>query len=139
MYQPAGTETGVRLSSDKIGQEIAFLLRQKRNFYHQLKSLDKRMDLELLDSPEELVRVLNGRRKLIEKLRLMNQKLKAVKANWKNIKNDIDHIGRMEIGRTAKLTYQLIRDIETNAGPKQQNRTLMKESALLVQVFMDIE
>ena len=59
-----------------IGVELLFLLRQQRYLYHQLKILtDRQQQLAGTTSPELLLGLISGRRKLVEKLRELESKL----------------------------------------------------------------
>ena len=74
-----------------VGAELLFLLRQQRYLYHQLKNLtDRQRQLAGINSPELLLEVISGRRKLIEKLRELDDKLRPIKANWQKLSSQIE-------------------------------------------------
>lgn len=65
------------------GATLLFLLRQQRCLYHQLKILaDRQQELAGTNSPEFLLGVISGCRKLVEKLREVDDKLRLVRTNW---------------------------------------------------------
>jgi len=119
------------------GEEVVFLLKQQRNLYHQLKSLAQKQSKIFWTSasPEDLVRILSGRRKLIEKLRQVNDKLRPIKANWQNISLKIApgqlEIARQLAGSVALLVAQL-RDITDG---KDQAEDILSDTAQLAYEF----
>ena len=73
-----------------IGMQLLSLLRQQRYLYHQLKILaDRQQELTGINSPEMLLEVISGRRKLVEKLVELNVKLRPIKANWQKLSGQI--------------------------------------------------
>ena len=71
---------------DDIGPELVFLLRQQRSLYHQLRAVaEKQRQVAGTGSPELLLKITSGRRKLIEKLREVETKLQLIKANWPTV------------------------------------------------------
>jgi hypothetical protein len=73
-----------------VGLQLVFLLKQRRDLYHQLKGLtDKQRELVDTASPELLLKILTGRRKLIEKLRQAEGKLGLIRSNWSKIASQV--------------------------------------------------
>jgi len=65
------------------GQELFSLLRHQRYLYHELAILTARkQQLAKTNSPELMLEVINGRRKLVEKLHDVNSKLRPIRAKW---------------------------------------------------------
>ena len=57
-----------------VGDEIIFLIRQHRNLWHQLKDLtDRQTKLAQSASPEEILKIVAGRGKLIQKLQMLEE------------------------------------------------------------------
>jgi len=91
--------------NNNAGVELLFLLRQQRCLYHQLKILtDRQQQLAGTDSPELLLEVIFGRRKLIEKLEELESKLRPVKANWQKLSGQI---GPEYKAQAHKIAYQV--------------------------------
>lgn len=91
--------------NSNAGVELLFLLRQQRCLYHQLKILtDRQQQLAGTDSPELLLEVIFGRRKLIEKLEELESKLRPVKANWQKLSGQI---GREYKAQAHKIAHQV--------------------------------
>jgi chromosome segregation ATPase len=81
----------MKKSDINTGMELLYLLRQQRYLYHQLRNLTERQrELSGTNSPELLLEVITGRRKLVEKLRELEQKLQLIKANWPKLSNQIN-------------------------------------------------
>jgi molecular chaperone DnaK (HSP70) len=79
------------LAGKNAGSNFVFLLRQRRDLYHQLKGLtDEQRRQMRTASPELMLQILTGRRKLIEKLRQVEAKLSLVKSNWSKISSQLD-------------------------------------------------
>jgi hypothetical protein len=92
--------------------ELLFLLRQQRYLYHQLKILtDRQQQLAGASSPELLLEVITGRRKLIEKLRQLNDKLRPVKANWQKLSRQIGPEYKEQAEKIATQTHGIISEI----------------------------
>lgn len=89
--------------------ELLFMLKQQRALYYQLKNLAVQQQevFNTSNSPQELVRILIGRRKLIDKLRQINFKVKTIKSNWSSIADKLT----MEEKKIAKTIAQSINQI----------------------------
>jgi hypothetical protein len=89
------------------GHEFLNLLRQQRYLYHELRLLTLRMqEPSVTNSPELMLEIISGRRKLTEKLRDINNKLRIVKANWHKL---ISQIGPKQMSQANKLAEQIKR------------------------------
>lgn len=102
----------------KVGAEVVFLLRQQRNLYHQLKTLtDRQKQIVGTDSPELLVQIISGRRKLIAKLRQINEKLSLIKASWPKISIQIGVEHKNQARKIADEAKQILGQILKNSPP----------------------
>lgn len=98
--------------NSNAGVELLFLLRQQRCLYHQLKILtDRQQQLAGTDSPELLLEVIFGRRKLIEKLEELESKLRPVKANWQKLSGQIGPEYKAQAHKIAHQVQEIIREI----------------------------
>lgn len=74
-----------------MGAELLSLLRQQRYLYHQLRILtDRQRQLVGTNSPELLLEFISGRRKLVEKLKQLDDKLRPIKTNWQKLSSQIE-------------------------------------------------
>ena len=95
-----------------VGLHLVFLLKQRRDLYHQLKALtDKQKELVDSTTPETLLKILTGRRKLIEKLRQVEEKLGLIRSNWSKIRSRLgsEHKrqARQMLEQAERITRQL--------------------------------
>jgi hypothetical protein len=102
----------VKKDDQNVGLQLVFLLKQRRDLYYQLKGLmDKQMQLRDSASPELLLKILTGRRKLIEKLRELEEKLGLIKSNWTKISPQVGlehkHQARLMLEQAEKITEQI--------------------------------
>jgi len=99
-----------------IGAELLFLLRQQRYLCHQLKILTaKQQELTRTSSPELLLELISGRRKLIEKLREVDNKLRPVRTNWQRLSGQIGADYRDRVDKMANEVREIIGEILTAA------------------------
>jgi len=104
----------MRKQNANAGQELLFLLRQQRYLYHQLKILSQRQhELAGTSSPELLLEVITGRRKLVEKLRQINDKLRSVRMNWPKVVAQIEPKHRDQANRMVSEVEQIIGEIRS--------------------------
>lgn len=99
-----------------VGLKLVFLLKQRRNLYHQLKGLtDKQMQLKDTASPELLLKILTGRRKLIEKLRELEIKLGLIKSNWSKISPQVGSEHKQQALWMLEQAEKITDEISTNS------------------------
>ena len=95
-----------------IGAELLFLLRQQRYLYHQLKILtDRQQQSTGTTPPELLLELISGRRKLAEKLRELEDKLRPIKANWQKLSGRIVPEHKVQAYKTANQVQEIIGEI----------------------------
>lgn len=123
------------------GEELVFLLKQQRNLYHQLKSLAEKQSNAFWTSasPEELVRLLAGRRKLIEKLRQVNSRLKPIRANWQSIKPKLASEQKLQAKELAVSVSMLVDDLKEMSSGREQSRDILSDTAQLAYEFAQEE
>jgi hypothetical protein len=96
------------------GLEFLNLLRQQRYLYHEMRLLTlRKQELTTENSPELILELISARRKLTEKLRDVNNKLRIVKTNWHKL---LSQIGPQQMSQANELTEhikQLVTDIQT--------------------------
>jgi hypothetical protein len=106
--QDIGIITTMTKHEANAGADLLFLLRQQRYLYHQLKMLAARQQqLGATNSPESLLEVISGRRKLVEKLREVNGKLRLVKTSGPRV---FERIGSGDRDRACRMASE-VRDI----------------------------
>jgi hypothetical protein len=127
------------MENDKLGDDLLFLLKQQRTLYHQLKVLaaQQKEVFWQSNSPEELVRVLSGRRKLIEKLREVNSKLKSIKTNWPMIRDRMNFKERLEAHVLAGSVAQIVSELKGMDAFKSQPMDILSDTAQLAEHFVD--
>jgi len=102
------------VSEDEFGLELLFLMKQQRNLYHQLRSLsEKQSQHSLTESPEIILQIITGRRKLIHKIREIEEKLSPIKSNWSNIREKIHAAHKAELREMANHIGESARDIRS--------------------------
>ncbi len=110
-----------------LGRELLFLLRQQRYLYHQLKILTERQCKSVgTNSPEFLLEIISGRRKLVEKLHELNNKLRPIKANWQKLSSQIEPKDRTEAREITSHVHSIVRQI-MSAGPSEITQSLPLE------------
>jgi hypothetical protein len=98
-----------------VGLKLVSLLKQRRDLYHQLKRLrDRQMQLADTASPELLLKILAGRRKLIEKLRELEAKLSLIKSNWSKISPQLGAEYKQQARRMLEQAGKITEEISTN-------------------------
>jgi hypothetical protein len=96
------------------GLEFLNLLRQQRYLYHELRLLTlRKQEPSVTNSPELMLELISARRKLTEKLRDTNNKLRIVKANWHKILSQIGPKQMSQANKLAEQIKQLVTDIQT--------------------------
>jgi hypothetical protein len=95
--------------NSNIAVELLFLLRQQRYLYHQLKiPTDRQYQLAGTNSPELLLEVISGWRKLIEKLRELDYKLRPIKVIWQKLSSQIDPEYKTQEERIVNQVQEII-------------------------------
>jgi len=88
-----------------VGMEVLFLLRQQRYLYHQLKSLTfRQQQLAGNQSPELILEIIAGRRKLTEKLQQLENQLRPIRTNWEKVS---ERISPEDIANVKKVTSEV--------------------------------
>lgn len=119
-----------------VGVELLFLLRQQRYLYHQLKILtDRQQQSAGTDSPELLLGFISGRRKLVEKLRELEDKLRAIKANWQKLFGRIGPEYKVQAGKIANQVQEIIGEILAAAPSEMAQKLPLSEDCRLDRLF----
>ncbi|MBW2608505.1 MAG: hypothetical protein JRD05_12825 [Deltaproteobacteria bacterium] len=109
----------MKKNNNNAGLELLFLLRHQRYLYHQLKILtDRQQQLAGVNSPELLLEVVSGRRKLVEKLRELDDKLRPVKANWQEFSSQIETEYKYQAYEMVNHVQKIIDQISTAVSPE---------------------
>ncbi len=116
--------------NSNAGAELLFILRQQRYLYHQLKDLTKRQQqLAGANLPELLLEVISGRRKLFEKLREVETKLRPIKTNWQRLQSRIEPEHREKAQKIANQVQEIIGEILT-VDPDETSQNLPPDKDL---------
>lgn len=95
------------------GHELLNLLRQQRYLYHELRLLTlRRQELTATNSPELMLEIISGRRKLTEKLREVNNKLRVVKTGWHKLLSQIEPKQMAQANEMAEQIQQIVAEIQ---------------------------
>ncbi len=123
-----------------IGAELLFLLRQQRYLYHQLKILtDRQQQLAGMTSPELLLGLISGRRKLVEKLRELEGKLRPIKANWQKLSGRIGPEHKVQAHKMANQVQEIIGEI-LRAVPSETAQNLrLNENCRFDELFAEAQ
>ena len=114
----------MRNHNTNVGVELLFLLRQQRYLYHQLKILTKRQrELAGTNSPESLLEIISGRRKLVEKLRELNGKLRPIKTNWQKLSVQVEPADKAQAYKIVNQVQEIIGQI-ISVTPSEMTRNL---------------
>jgi hypothetical protein len=73
-----------------------------------------------------LLEIISGRRKLVEKLHELNNKLRPIKANWQELSSQIKPEDRTEAREITSHVYSIIGQI-LSAGPSEITQSLPLE------------
>ncbi len=122
------------------GHEFLNLLRQQRYLYHEMRLLTlRKQELTRADSPELMLEIITGRRKLTEKLREVSNKLRIVKTNWHKL---LSQIGPKQMSQANELTeqiHQLVADIQAvkakGSAAKSKVRKQQKYDKFLTEIY----
>jgi len=88
------------------------LLKQRQHLYHQLEVLARNhRQLDHTNSPELLIGIISKRRKLIEKIRQLEDKLRPIKTNWASLFAKIEPEQKLQAKQTVNQTQQIISQI----------------------------
>ncbi len=121
-----------------IGAELLFLLRQQRYLYHQLKILTNRQQqLAGTGSPELLLEVISGRRKLVEKLRELDDKLRPIKANWQKLSSQVGPEHKARARKMANQVQEIIGEILAVAPSKTAQNLPLNENCRFDELFAE--
>ena len=112
-----------------IGAELLFLLRQQRYLYHQLKLLTYRQhQLAGKNSSEEILEIIFGRRKLVEKILELGRKLSPIKSAWRKLSRRIEPKQKAEAHKIAVQVQEIVGEILAMAPPEiTQNLPLLQD------------
>lgn len=95
------------------GHELLNLLRQQRYLYHELRLLTvRRQELTTENSPELMLEIISARRKLTEKLREVNNKLRIVKIGWHKLLSRIEPKQMSQANKMAEQIKQIVAEIQ---------------------------
>jgi len=110
------------------GHEFLNLLRQQRYLYHELRLLTlRKQEPPVTNSPELMLEIITGRRKLTEKLRDVNNKLRIVKANWHKLLSQIGPKQMSQANELAEQIKQLVTDIQTVKAKGSASQSTVQE------------
>jgi len=120
------------------GVELLFLLRQQRYLYHQLKILtDKQQQSAGTNSPELLLEFISGRRKLVEKLRELEDKLRPIKANRQRLFGRIGSEYEAQAGEIANQVQEIIGEILAVSPPEMAQNLPLNEDCRFDELFAE--
>lgn len=102
-----------------IGIELLLLLKQRRRLYHHFRIvIDRQHQPAEINSLELLLKVIPGWRKLFEKLRELNDKLRPMKANRQMLSGRIWSEYKAQIRKIVNRAQEIIRQILTVTIPE---------------------
>jgi len=128
----------MRKHNTDVGAELLFLLKQQRYLYHQLKTLtDRQRQLAGTNSPELLLEVILGRRKLVEKLRELDDKLRPIKAHWHKLSSQVRPEHKAQARKMVNQIQEIISQIlAVNPSETTQN-LLLRQDWKLDKIFAE--
>ena len=120
------------------GADLLFLLRQQRYLYHQLKILtDRQQQSAGTDSPELLLGFISGRRKLVEKLRELDGKLRPIKVSWQKLFGRIGSEYKPQAGKIANQVQEIIGEILASAPSEMAENLPLNEDCRFDELFAE--
>jgi len=125
-------------NNSNAGTELLFLLRRQRYLYHQLKGLAARQsELQQTNSPEVMLELIYGRRKLLEKIEELEEKLRAVRNKWSSVCSRIEHDHKTAAYSLANQTRDIIEQIRTAATPEVLRTLPLDGTVILEEAFAE--
>ncbi|NQU75718.1 MAG: hypothetical protein HQ546_05325, partial [Planctomycetes bacterium] len=96
---------------DQTGQLIELLTRQ-REVYQRLRELAKRQRRPIEDDqPEDLLRILGDRQRLIAEMNEINSALEPFRSRWDQLRVSISENQRMQVSDLVADVQQLLAEI----------------------------
>jgi len=121
-----------------IGKELLFLLKQQRYLYHQLNILaQKQSSLKESGSPELVLDVIAGRRKLVEKIRQLDQMLSPIKSCWSKVCHRLGAADRLAAQKTVIEIRQIIEYINETAAVESTGIVPLKTGWKFEELFAE--
>ena len=121
------------------GVELLFLLRQQHYLYHQLKILtDRQQELVGTGSPD-LLKIIIGRSKLIEKLRELDTKLRPIKADWQKLSRKVGLEYKTQAEKIVNQVQEIIREISADVGSETAQNLVLNENCRFDEVFAEAQ
>jgi hypothetical protein len=123
-----------------IGAELLSLLRQQRYWFHQLKTLTaKQQELVRTSSPELMLELISGRRKLIEKLREVDNKLRPVRTNWQTLSGQIGADYKKQIHEMANEVREIVSEIPAAVPSETTQNSLLHQDWGFGELFAETQ
>ena len=117
------------------GVELVALLKQQRYFYHQFKILTERQnESDGTEAGELSLQFIFGRRKLVEKLTQISDKLRPIKSNWSRVAEQIRDEQMIHVYEMSHAVDEIIDELEST-GEDQNVSLSMVEHCRLSDVF----
>lgn len=121
------------------GAELLFLLRQQHYLYHQLKILtDRQQELVGTGSPD-LLEIIIGRSKLVEKLQELDTKLRPIKANWQKLSCKIKLEYKTQAEKIVNQVQEIIREISADVPSETAQNSVLNENCRFDEVFAEAQ
>ncbi|MHC4624707.1 MAG: hypothetical protein ACYS4W_12485 [Planctomycetota bacterium] len=121
-----------------IGLELLALLRRQRYLYHQLRLLtDRQRQCAGTNSPKLLLQIIFGRRRLVEKLRDVNNKLRPVKADWPRLSRQITPESHTQARDIANQVRQIVAEIAATAPPEVSRNLPLGDGHVFGELFIE--
>jgi hypothetical protein len=125
-------------SGNDIGPELIFLLKQQRNLFHQLKMLTADQSVfAKVDSPEKILKIVTGRRKLVEKIHKLSNQLSPLKSNWSSIRTRILPEHKNDAIQMAEEVRSLIGQIRSTASQEVYSGLPLGETEKMAETFAE--
>lgn len=135
-----GEKLTMEKHNTRVGLELLSLLRQQRYLYHQLKNLtDRQQQLAGANSPELLLEVTSGRRKLVEKLRELDNKLRPIKANWQKLSGQIQPEHKLQVREMANHVREIIGQISAVAPSQTAQNLPLNDNCRFDELFVEAQ
>jgi len=118
-----------------IGVRLIELLTQQSVLYRQLRELSQKQT-SLVDGsdPEALLKILAGRQRLIDKLKVITGELAPIRSDWQRISSGLAPAQKQEVGRLVLEVQNTLQDILS-----RDEKDSQKLSDSKGQVFKEIQ
>jgi hypothetical protein len=123
------------VQASDIGVKLIELLTQQSILYRQLRELSQKQT-GLVDGsdPEALLKILAGRQRLIDRLKVITGELTPIRSDWQRVSAGLEPAQKREVGKLVSEVQSTLQDILARDEKDSQKLSDSKQ-----QVFKEIQ